>query len=129
MALSSFGFKSANALLFFQCAVCVIAVRACAAAGLVKVEPLSMPVVRVWLPVNVIFVGMIGTSFWALASLNVAMVTGERGGRGGGAAGGVPRAPLLPPSPPASLTPPPRPPPPPLPPSPQKPYQHLHAGG
>ena len=26
-------------------------------------------------PVNVIFVGMIGTSFWALQALNVAMVT------------------------------------------------------
>ncbi len=42
-----------------------------------QVEPFSWGVVRVWLPVNVIFVGMIGTSFWALRSLNVGMVTGE----------------------------------------------------
>ena len=38
-------------------------------------EPFNPAVVRVWLPVNAIFVGMIGTSFWALQGLNVAMVT------------------------------------------------------
>lgn len=32
-------------------------------------------------PVNLIFVGMIGTSFWALQVLNVAMVTVGVGGR------------------------------------------------
>ena len=153
IALSSFAFKSANALLFFQCALCMLLVLLCKAAKLVKVcrcmrggksvglramlvckgpqqgsdacmrvpassmpgpawlaslgvncwprclqllhpwpalpayhciasyglqvEPFSWGVVRVWLPVNVIFVGMIGTSFWALRSLNVGMVTGE----------------------------------------------------
>lgn len=41
-----------------------------------------MGVVRVWLPVNAIFVGMIGTSFWALRHLNVGMVTGAPGGGG-----------------------------------------------
>ncbi|EFN52092.1 hypothetical protein CHLNCDRAFT_32701 [Chlorella variabilis] len=75
VALSSFHFKSANALLFFQCLLCVVAVQACKAAGLVKVEPFSYDIVRVWLPVNLVFVGMIGTSFWALRSLNVGMVT------------------------------------------------------
>lgn len=35
-------------------------------------------VLQIWVPVNIIFVGMIGTSFWALASdLNVAMLTGK----------------------------------------------------
>lgn len=82
IALSGFQFHSPNALLFFQCALCVAAVQACATAGLVKVEPLRAGVVRVWLPVNAIFVGMIGTSFWALASLNVGMVTGARMWRG-----------------------------------------------
>lgn len=76
IALSSFHFKSPNALLFFQCMLCVAAVQACSLAGLIKLEPLRPGVIRVWLPVNLIFVGMIGTSFWALASLNVGMVTG-----------------------------------------------------
>ncbi|PSC73311.1 GDP-mannose transporter GONST1 [Micractinium conductrix] len=75
VALSSFDFKSANALLFFQCALCVTLVHTCRMLGLVKVEPFNVQIVRVWAPVNLIFVGMIGTSFWALRSLNVGMVT------------------------------------------------------
>lgn len=147
IALSSFSFSSANSLLFFQCFLCVVAVKTCSTLGLVKTEPFkarlllwwgwhvlvarvgrlplppllssclelafaahasrrerspaasapaarllppyalrSLPpartwqveIVRIWLPVNVIFVGMIGTSFWALRSLNVGMVTGAR---------------------------------------------------
>jgi len=75
MALSSFHFTSANALLFFQCTICVILVKACEMLQLITIEPLNLDVIRIWLPVNAIFVGMIGTSFWALQGLNVAMVT------------------------------------------------------
>jgi GDP-mannose transporter len=75
MALSSFNFTSANALLTFQCLVCVSLVKICEYMGYVKVEPFNPRVVRLWLPVNAIFVGMIATSFWALQSLNVAMLT------------------------------------------------------
>jgi GDP-mannose transporter len=75
MALSSFDFNSPIALLFFQCFLSVFAVQMCQGAGLVQVEPWNLRVVRIWLPVNAIFVGMIGTSFWALKGLNVAMVT------------------------------------------------------
>ncbi|GAB4815079.1 hypothetical protein N2152v2_002125 [Parachlorella kessleri] len=76
VALSTFHFRSANALLFFQCLVCVVSVKLCEVLGVVKnVEPFSLKVTRVWFPVNLIFVGMIGTSFWALQTLNVAMVT------------------------------------------------------
>lgn len=38
IALSSFAFKSANALLFFQCALCVVLVQLCKLGGLVKVR-------------------------------------------------------------------------------------------
>jgi hypothetical protein len=38
IALSSFAFKSANALLFFQCALCTVLVLLCKAAKLVKVR-------------------------------------------------------------------------------------------
>ncbi len=76
VALSSFNFKAANALLFFQCALAVVLVQACKVVGLVKVEPFNLNIVKVWIPVNMIFVSMIGTSFWALRSLNVGMVTG-----------------------------------------------------
>ena len=48
IALSQFDFSSANALLLFQCLLCVVAVQVCSSAGLVKTEPFSMRVVRVW---------------------------------------------------------------------------------
>lgn len=75
MALSSFQFTSANALLFFQCFLCVVLVRISQLMGFVTLEPFNLRIVRIWLPVNLLFVGMIATSFWALQSLNVAMVT------------------------------------------------------
>ena len=99
LALSSFSFQSATALLFFQCALVVALVQGCAAAGLVQVEPLRLAIIKVWLPVNLLFVAMIATSFWALQSLNIAMITGGLGrgmlavaerGRGGRKAAGWP---------------------------------------
>lgn len=75
VALSSFSFSCPNSLLLFQCLFCVAATRACHAYGAIRLEPLRWAIVRAWLPVNVIFVVMLGSSFWALASLNVAMVT------------------------------------------------------
>lgn len=75
VALSSFSFSSPNALLFFQCAVCVVATRALQRGGVVSLEPVTARLARAWLPANLLFVLMLGTSFWALASLNVAMVT------------------------------------------------------
>lgn len=55
----------------------MLAVQICSVSGLIRKEPFNADIVRVWLPVNAIFVGMIGTSFWALKSLNVAMLTGR----------------------------------------------------
>ena len=74
-ALSSFDFKAPDALLFFQCALCVVLVKMFALAGYIKVEPFNWNIVRVWYRVNVIFVSMIVTSFWALKELGVPMVT------------------------------------------------------
>ena len=55
VALSSFSFKSPNALLFFQCLLCVVLVQMCNSARLIYVEPFNTEIVRVWLPVNIIF--------------------------------------------------------------------------
>jgi len=74
-ALSSFNFKAPDALLFFQCALCVVLVQAFKMFGLIKVEPFNMKVVRVWYPVNLIFVTMLMTSFWAVKDLGVPMST------------------------------------------------------
>ena len=44
-------------------------------AGFIKVEPINFPIVKLWFPVNLIFVGMIFTSFFALKALGVPMAT------------------------------------------------------
>lgn len=47
VALSSFDFGSPNALLFYQCALCVLLVHICRLAGLVKVEPFNWQIIKV----------------------------------------------------------------------------------
>lgn len=74
-ALASFGFTAPSALLCFQCSLAAILVKLCELFGLVKLQPLRWELIRVWFPVNLIFVGMIGTSFYALKEVGVGMVT------------------------------------------------------
>jgi GDP-mannose transporter len=71
----SYGWTAPNALLCFQCALAALLVKVCEALGYVKLQPLKRDLVAVWFPVNLIFVGMIGTSFYALQHVGVAMVT------------------------------------------------------
>lgn len=71
----SFGFTAPNALLCFQCALAALLVKICELAGLVKLQPLKRDLIGIWFPVNLIFVGMIGSSFYALQHVGVAMVT------------------------------------------------------
>ena len=66
--LSSFDFHSPNSLLFFQCALCVVLVQVTAWLGFIRLEPWNLKIVRAWLPVNIIFVGMVATSFLALGN-------------------------------------------------------------
>ncbi len=44
-------------------------------AGFIRVESINLPIVKLWFPVNLIFVGMIFTSFFALKALGVPMAT------------------------------------------------------
>ncbi|GAX75932.1 hypothetical protein CEUSTIGMA_g3375.t1 [Chlamydomonas eustigma] len=74
-ALASFNFQAPMSLLFFQCALAVVLVKFCELFGLVKLQPLKWDLVSVWFPVNLIFVGMIGSSFFALKEVGVGMVT------------------------------------------------------
>ena len=75
IALSSYGFRCPTVLLCFQCAVTLTLVAASAALGYGRLPPLSWPLLRLWLPVNVLFVGMVASSFFALRHVGVAMVT------------------------------------------------------
>lgn len=74
-SLAGFEFNAPSALLFFQCALAVVLVKVCELCGLVQLQPLKRDLVMVWLPVNIIFVAMIGSSFYALRHVGVGMVT------------------------------------------------------
>ncbi|KAL0031731.1 hypothetical protein WJX79_003715 [Trebouxia sp. C0005] len=58
-----------------MCLVCVILVKLADLLGLVTLEPWNMKIIQAWFPVNLIFVGMIWTSFFALKNLGVPMST------------------------------------------------------
>lgn len=75
LVLSSFGFGSTNCLLLYQTIWCVVIVKGLHLMGRLKLEKLTYQLMMAWLPINVIFVGMIWTSFFALKYLGVAMMT------------------------------------------------------
>lgn len=56
-ALSSFGFRCPNSMLFFHCVLAVVLVKLAELSGLVVVEPLRWKIVKIWFPVNLLFVG------------------------------------------------------------------------
>ncbi|XP_028766102.1 GDP-mannose transporter GONST1 [Neltuma alba] len=73
--LSSYDFSAGISLMFYQNFISVIIVSVLSLLGLISTEPLTWRLVKVWLPVNVIFVGMLITSMYSLKFINVAMVT------------------------------------------------------
>jgi len=73
--LSSFHFKCENFVVFMQCLTAVVLVKVLEGMGYVKVEPFNWEIVKVWMPVNLLFVGMLSSSFLALGRIGVAMVT------------------------------------------------------
>jgi hypothetical protein len=75
-ALSSYHFTSPTCLLLFQCIVTLLLVLVWQGLGYTKLQALDLQLVRVWLPVNFLFVGMVWTSFYALKYVGVAMVGG-----------------------------------------------------
>eukprot|EP00892_Ulva_mutabilis_P005877 jgi/Ulvmu1/3661/UM017_0075.1 len=74
-ALSGFDFSSPNTLLLFQCVSSVLFVKVSELLGVWRVEKLRWDVVRIWLPVNILFVLMLSSGIWALQLLGVGMVT------------------------------------------------------
>uniref|UniRef100_M1D394 GDP-mannose transporter n=1 Tax=Solanum tuberosum TaxID=4113 RepID=M1D394_SOLTU len=62
--LSSYGFNAGISLMVYQNFVSVVVVSSLRVFGIITTEPLTWRLVRVWLPVNVIFVGMLITSMF-----------------------------------------------------------------
>ncbi|KAL3653311.1 GDP-mannose transporter gonst1 [Castilleja foliolosa] len=71
--LSSYNFNAGISLMLYQNLVSVVIVSILSFLGLITTEPLTWRLIKVWLPVNIIFVGMLTTSI--LKYINVAMVT------------------------------------------------------
>ncbi|WCJ37210.1 GDP-mannose transporter GONST1 [Euphorbia peplus] len=73
--LSSYGFNAGISLMLYQNLISVIIVSLLSNLGIISTEPLTWRLIKVWLPVNAIFVGMLVTSMFSLKYINVAMVT------------------------------------------------------
>jgi GDP-mannose transporter len=73
--LVHYDFSAVHALLCFHCMLAVALVQCCSLFGWAQVEPLSVEIVRMWMPVNCIFVAMLATNFYALKLVGVGMVS------------------------------------------------------
>ncbi|XP_019163457.1 PREDICTED: GDP-mannose transporter GONST1 [Ipomoea nil] len=73
--LSSYDFNAGISLMVYQNFVSVVLVSILNFVGIISTEPLTWKLIKVWLPVNFIFVGMLITSMFSLKYINVAMVT------------------------------------------------------
>ncbi|WOL04499.1 GDP-mannose transporter GONST1-like isoform X1 [Canna indica] len=73
--LSSYNFNAGISLMLYQNFVSVTVVSTLSLFDIISTEPLTWKLVKVWFPVNAIFVGMLITSMFSLKYINVAMVT------------------------------------------------------
>ncbi|KAL6856957.1 hypothetical protein ACP4OV_018339 [Aristida adscensionis] len=73
--LSGYSFNAPIFLMLYQNVVSVTIVSILSISGTIPTEPLSWKLIKVWLPVNIIFVGMLITSMFSLKYINVAMLT------------------------------------------------------
>ncbi|PNX75210.1 GDP-mannose transporter gonst2-like protein, partial [Trifolium pratense] len=75
IVLSSYDFNAGISLMFYQNFISTLVVVLLALCGRISVEKLNWKLVRVWLPVNVIFIAMLVSGMYSLKYINIAMVT------------------------------------------------------
>ncbi|KAF6153530.1 hypothetical protein GIB67_027397 [Kingdonia uniflora] len=75
IVLSSYGFNAGISLMFYQNFISVLVVLLLRLFGIVTTEKLTWKLVKVWIPVNLIFIGMLVTGMYSLKYINIAMVT------------------------------------------------------
>ncbi|XP_061373426.1 GDP-mannose transporter GONST2-like [Gastrolobium bilobum] len=75
IVLSSYNFNAGISLMFYQNFISTMVVVLLALSGKISVERLNWRLVRVWIPVNVIFIGMLVSGMYSLKYINIAMVT------------------------------------------------------
>ncbi|XP_048140029.1 GDP-mannose transporter GONST2-like isoform X3 [Rhodamnia argentea] len=75
VVLSSYNFRAGISLMFYQNLISSVIVAVLGLCGVVSVEKLNWKLIRVWIPVNIIFVGMLVSGMYSLRYINIAMVT------------------------------------------------------
>ncbi|ESW18721.1 hypothetical protein PHAVU_006G064700 [Phaseolus vulgaris] len=75
IVLSGYNFDAGVSLMFYQNFISTLVVVLLALSGWVAVEKLSWRLIRAWIPVNVVFIGMLVSGMYSLKYINVAMVT------------------------------------------------------
>ncbi|KAJ0746247.1 putative sugar phosphate transporter domain-containing protein [Helianthus annuus] len=75
VVLSSYAFNAGISLMFYQNLICSIIVIILGLCGAVTLEKLNWKLIKVWIPVNLIFVGMLVSGMYSLKYINIAMVT------------------------------------------------------
>ncbi|KAL6636602.1 hypothetical protein ACP70R_024174 [Stipagrostis hirtigluma subsp. patula] len=75
VVLSSYNFSAGISLMLYQNLICVVLLLALELFGVISTEKLTWKLIRVWIPVNLIFIGMLVSGMYSLKYINVAMVT------------------------------------------------------
>ncbi|CAN1808964.1 GDP-mannose transporter GONST2 [Linum perenne] len=75
VVLSSYNFNAGTSLMLYQNFICCLVVALLGLFRVVTVEKLNWKLVKLWIPVNLIFVGMLVSGMYSLKYINVAMVT------------------------------------------------------
>nr|XP_043622960.1 GDP-mannose transporter GONST2-like [Erigeron canadensis] len=75
VVLSSYSFNAGISLMFYQNLISTIIVIILGFSGVVSLEKLNWKLIKVWIPVNLIFVAMLVSGMYSLKHINIAMVT------------------------------------------------------
>ncbi|XP_037436945.1 GDP-mannose transporter GONST1-like [Triticum dicoccoides] len=75
VVLSSYNFSAGISLMLYQNLISVVILVALEFFAVISTEELTWKLIKVWIPVNLIFVGMLVTGMYSLKYINVAMVT------------------------------------------------------
>ncbi|KAI3786973.1 hypothetical protein L1987_41090 [Smallanthus sonchifolius] len=73
--LSSYAFSAGISLMFYQNLISSVIVIVWGLFGAISLEKLNWKLAKVWIPVNLIFVGMLVSGMYSLKYINIAMVT------------------------------------------------------
>ncbi|WVZ61130.1 hypothetical protein U9M48_011050 [Paspalum notatum var. saurae] len=75
VVLSSYNFDAGISLMLYQNFICVVILLILELFRVISTEKLTWKLIKVWIPVNLIFIGMLVTGMYSLKYINVAMVT------------------------------------------------------